>query len=319
MSSDTSKYKLNHTMIRVKDPKKSVEFYKFLGLSLINKIEFPESKFSLFFLAYDGQQSLSGSRHWSDRNGVIELTHNYGTEDDPSYAVTNGNTEPHLGFGHFTISVDNLDLACKRLEDAGYEFQQKFTQGSMQNQAIVEDPDGYWVTIIRKQETDAAVARSDPSTYRLNSTMLRVKDSKTSLKFYQEILGMTLVRIVELESGDEKFFFLAYPTSNPPFKEGASNPIAEWEGVVKLAWNYGTEKQEGKVYHDGNSEPQGFGHICVSVDDLDAACARLEAQNVTWKKRLTDGRMKNVAFVLDPDGYWVEIIQNETLKSRSHW
>lgn len=53
----------------------------------------------------------------------------------------------------------------------------------------------------------------------------------------------------------------------------------------------------------------------VSVDDLDAACARLEAQKVTWKKRLTDGRMKNVAFVLDPDGYWVEIIQNETLKS----
>ncbi|EGC49240.1 glyoxalase [Histoplasma capsulatum var. duboisii H88] len=309
MSSDTSKYKLNHTMIRVKDPKKSVEFYKFLGLSLINKIEFPESKFSLLFLAYDGQQSLSGSRHWSDRNGVIELTHNYGTENDPSYAVTNGNTESHLGFGHFTISVDNLELACKRLEDAGYEFQQKLTQGSMQNQAIVEDPDGYWVAIIRKQETDAAVAL----------TMLRVKDSKTSLKFYQEILGMTLVRIVELESGDEKFFFLAYPTSNPPFKEGAANPIAEWEGVVKLAWNYGTEKQEGRVYHDGNSEPQGFGHICVSVDDLDAACARLEAQKVTWKKRLTDGRMKNVAFVLDPDGYWVEIIQNETLKSRSHW
>lgn len=41
-----------------------------------------------------------------------------------------------------------------------------------------------------------------------------------------------------------------------------------------------------------------FGHICVSVDDLDAACKRFEEKGVTWKKRLTDGRMKNVAFIL---------------------
>ena len=54
----------------------------------------------------------------------------------------------------------------------------------------------------------------------------------------------------------------------------------------------------------------------ISVDDLDAACARLEGLNVNWKKRLTDGRMKNVAFVLDPDGYWVEIVQNERFSSK---
>jgi hypothetical protein len=41
----------------------------------------------------------------------------------------------------------------------------------------------------------------------------------------------------------------------------------------------------------------------VSVDDLDAACKRFEDSGVNWKKRLTDGRMKNVAFVLDPDNY----------------
>lgn len=57
----------------------------------------------------------------------------------------------------------------------------------------------------------------------------------------------------------------------------------------------------------------------ISVDDLDAACARFESLNVNWKKRLTDGRMKNVAFVLDPDGYWIEVIQNEGLKNRSNW
>lgn len=54
--------------------------------------------------------------------------------------------------------------------------------------------------------------------------------------------------------------------------------------------------------HISNLDSSGFGHICVSVDDLDAACKRFEEKGVSWKKRLTDGRMKNVAFVLDPDG-----------------
>ncbi len=54
--------------------------------------------------------------------------------------------------------------------------------------------------------------------------------------------------------------------------------------------------------HNGNDEPQGFGHICIAVDDLDAACKRFEEKGVSWKKKLTDGRMKNIAFVLDPDG-----------------
>jgi catechol 2,3-dioxygenase-like lactoylglutathione lyase family enzyme len=57
----------------------------------------------------------------------------------------------------------------------------------------------------------------------------------------------------------------------------------------------------------------------VTVDDLDAACKRLDDLKVNWKKRLTDGRMRNVAFVYDPDNYWVEIVQNEKLKGRANW
>lgn len=55
----------------------------------------------------------------------------------------------------------------------------------------------------------------------------------------------------------------------------------------------------------------------VSVDNLEAACARFDERGVTWKKRLTDGKMQNIAFILDPDGYWVEIVQNEALKKSS--
>ncbi|KAI9372449.1 glyoxalase I [Aspergillus egyptiacus] len=323
MATDTSTYKLNHTMIRVKDPKKSVEFYKFLGLNQIQKLEFPDNKFSLYFLAYNGPSSLQGDRHqgdrhWTDRHAVLELTHNYGTESDPNYSVANGNTEPYRGFGHIAVSVDNIEQACKRLEDAGYPFQKKLTEGRMRHIAFVKDPDGYWVEIIRRQDEDVGTT-TDPASYRLNHTMLRVKDAEKSLKYYQEVMGMTLLRTIENKDAAFNLYFLGYPTGNPKANENAKNPVAEWEGLLELTWNYGTEKQEGKVYHDGNSEPQGFGHICISVDDLNAACDRFESLNVNWKKRLTDGRMKNVAFVLDPDGYWIEVIQNESLKRTSNW
>jgi hypothetical protein len=56
----------------------------------------------------------------------------------------------------------------------------------------------------------------------------------------------------------------------------------------------------------------------VSVDNLNAAMERLEGLEVNWKKRLTDGRMRDVAFILDPDSYWIEIIQNEKLKPKAN-
>lgn len=160
--------------------------------------------------------------------------------------------------------MENIELACKRLEDAGYPFQKKLTDGRMKHIAFVKDPDGYWVELIRRGDVDEAVAESDPQSYRLNHTMLRVKDKDASLKFYQEVMGMTLLRTSEAPEAGFNLYFLGYPASNPPMEKEARNPIANWEGLLELTWNYGTEKQEGKVYHDGNSEPQGFGHICTS-------------------------------------------------------
>jgi len=57
----------------------------------------------------------------------------------------------------------------------------------------------------------------------------------------------------------------------------------------------------------------------VSVDNLEAACSRFEDLKVNWKKRLTDGRMKNVAFILDPDNYWVEVVQNERFTGQANF
>ena len=62
-------------------------------------------------------------------------------------------------------------------------------------------------------------------------------------------------------------------------------------------------------YHSGNSEPQGFGHICFAVPNLQEAVAWFEQHQVTFKKRPEEGTMKDIAFILDPDGYWIEIVQ----------
>jgi lactoylglutathione lyase len=146
--------------------------------------------------------------------------------------------------------------------------------------------------------------------------MIRVKDNEKSLKFYQEVLGMTLVRTSENAAAKFNLYFLGYPNEQgiPTDTANGVNPGAFHEGLLELTWNYGTESDESFKYHNGNEEPQGFGHIAITVDDLDAACKRMEDLKCNWKKRLTDGRMRNVAFVLDPDNYWVEVVQNESLK-----
>jgi len=297
---DPSKYKLNHSMLRVKDPKASVKFYEHLGMSVVNEIKNPDAKFDLYFLAFDGPKAVSHGNHFTNREGIIELTHNYGTENDPNYKVANGNSEPGKGFGHVCVSVDHIQAACKRLEDAGYKFQKKLSDGRMRSIAFALDPDGYWVEIIAQNPVDKTedVKTTDLSTYRMNHTMIRVKDAEKTLKFYQDIMGMNLKRVSENKDNGFNLYFLGYGAPAPESSANGVNPVADREGLLELTWNYGTEKDESFKYHNGNDEPQGFGHICVSVDNLEAACKRFEDKGVSWKKRLTEGRMKNIAFVL---------------------
>jgi lactoylglutathione lyase len=237
----------------------------------------------------------------------LELTHNYGTESDSSFKIHNGNSDPR-GFGHICISVDNIQAACKRIEDAGYKFQKKLTDGRMKHIAFALDPDGYWVEIIGQNapsETES-ITTTDTSSYRFNHSMIRVKDAEKSLEFYQGAMGMQLLRKHEAKEAGFNLYFLGYlgdykMPSDDETPNGV-NPLAGKEGLLELTWNYGTEKEEGPVYVSGNEEPQGFGHICLSVENLDEACKFMEEKGVNWKKRLTEGRMKDVAFVLDPDG-----------------
>lgn len=136
-------------------------------MKLVKQIQFPEAKFDLYFLGYDSPNALSHGNSTFDREGLIELTHNYGTENDPDYKVNNGNVEPNRGFGHTCISVDNIQAACQRIEDAGYKFQKKLTDGRMRHIAFALDPDGYWVEIISRKPVEETenVTTTDVSTY----------------------------------------------------------------------------------------------------------------------------------------------------------
>ncbi len=152
--------------------------------------------------------------------------------------------------------------------------------------------------------------------FRLNHTMLRVRDPEASLGFYRDTLGMTLIDRFDFEAGKFSLYFLGYPDG--PVPEDADERVQwlfEQRALLELTHNWGTESDPAFSYHNGNADPRGFGHIALTVPDVDAACARFEERGVTFVKRPQDGSMKGLAFIVDPDGYWVEIVSGPNLRS----
>jgi len=150
----------------------------------------------------------------------------------------------------------------------------------------------------------------------LNHAMLRVKDPAVSLDFYTRIMGMRLLRRLAFPEMTFSLYFLARAEAEAiPADEGER---MSWTfsqaGVLELTHNWGTEADPEFRYHDGNGQPQGFGHLCFSVPDLQSAVAWFDQNHVPFVKRPDQGAMKHVAFIKDPDGYWIEIVQPALLR-----
>ena len=146
----------------------------------------------------------------------------------------------------------------------------------------------------------------------LNHCMLRVKDPHIALDFYTRVMGMRLLRKLDFEAMKFSLYFLhhAAPGQAAPDDPGQRTAWTfSQRGILELTHNWGTEQDANFKYHNGNAAPQGFGHICFSVPDLDAAVAWFDQHQVPFVKRPDQGKMKDVAFIQDPDGYWIEIIE----------
>lgn len=153
--------------------------------------------------------------------------------------------------------------------------------------------------------------------YVFNQTMLRIKDPAVSLPFYHEVLGMILVRRLDFPEMKFSLYFMGYVREgDAPLPADATERTAyafAQKAMLELTHNWGTESDPDFSHHSGNTEPRGFGHIGVSVPDVVAACARFEQLGVTFVKRPEEGRMKGLAFIRDPDGYWIEILEARSL------
>ena len=122
--------------------------------------------------------------------------------------------------------------------------------------------------------------------------MLRVGDLQRSIDFYTQVLGMKLLRTTERPEQKYSLAFVGYGT-NPEHAE------------LELTYNHGVDSYElGSAY----------GHIAIGVADVYGACDRIRGAggNVTREPGPVKGGNTVIAFVTDPDGYKIELIQRST-------
>lgn len=137
--------RLLHTMLRVGDLQRSIEFYtNVLGMKLLRTSENPEYKYSLAFVGYGPETS----------EAVIELTYNWGVDK----------YELGTAYGHIALSVDNAAEACERIRQNGGNVTREAgpVKGGTTVIAFVEDPDGYKIELIEEKDAGRGWATNFP-------------------------------------------------------------------------------------------------------------------------------------------------------------
>ena len=132
-------------------------------------------------------------------------------------------------------------------------------------------------------------------------SMVRVSDLDASLAFYQDALGMRIVRRNDYESGRFSLIYLAA-------EKDLATAEKEKAPILELTYNWDPEDY---------GEARNFGHLAYEVDDIYATCEDLMARGITINRPPRDGRM---AFVRSPDHISIEFLQKgEALEIREPW
>ncbi|HEX4775503.1 MAG TPA: lactoylglutathione lyase [Acidimicrobiia bacterium] len=120
-----------HTMLRVGDLERSLDFYtQVLGMQLLRRTDRPEQRYTLAFVGYGDERT----------NAVLELTYNYGVD----------RYDPGTGYGHVAIEVDDAARACDAVRAKGGTVTREAgpVKGGTTIIAFVQDPDGYKIELI---------------------------------------------------------------------------------------------------------------------------------------------------------------------------
>jgi lactoylglutathione lyase len=134
MSEMKDKFRLLHTMIRVMDMDKSVDFYtRHLGMKVLRRNDFEGGRFTLCFVGYGDEES----------EAVVELTHNWDQEEPYDHGSA---------FGHLAIAVPDAYAVCEQLEKEGVSVPRPAgpMKGGTRVIAFVEDPDGYKIELVQR-------------------------------------------------------------------------------------------------------------------------------------------------------------------------
>lgn len=135
MAAEMAQARMLHTMIRVFDLEKSLDFYtRLLGMRLLRRTDYPSGEFTLAFVGYGDEE----------HHTVLELTHNWG-QKEPYQLGT--------GLGHIAIGVPDIYAVCDRLAQEGVKIPRP--PGPMKHGstviAFIEDPDGYKIELIERK------------------------------------------------------------------------------------------------------------------------------------------------------------------------
>eukprot|EP00808_Paulinella_micropora_P011688 g28354.t1 len=168
-SPETRDFILQQTMIRVKDPVASLDFYtQVLGFKYLMHLDFPEWSFSVYFVAPPGQHHVplgpnaSRMERWNacmQTPGCVELTWNHGSEKSEGKVYNIGNADAtgtgdgkavKGGFGHLGITTSDVYKACERFHQLGVQFAKSPNSGGMKGLAFIKDPDGYLIEVLPK-------------------------------------------------------------------------------------------------------------------------------------------------------------------------